>query len=75
MAACGGKNWGIWPFQLFWTLYICNLAESVFLDGFHTKEFIFWGFVEFQFFVFEKWPILLKNGCGGAFQFYAQILT
>ena len=45
------------------------------LDDFHAKEFIFGGFIEFQFFVFVKWPILLKNGCGGAFQFYAQILN
>ena len=74
MAASGGKNWGtcIWSFQLFWTYF---LAESVLLDGFRAKEFIFRGFVEFQFFVFAKRRILLKNGCGGAFQFYVQILT
>ena len=51
------------------------LAESVLLDGFHAKEFIFKGFVEFQFFVFVKWLILLKNGYGALFKFYVQILS
>ena len=67
MVACRGKHWGIWPFQL--------IPESVLLDSFYAKKFIFGGFVEFHFFIFTKWPILLKNGCGGAFQFYVQILT
>ena len=71
MAICGGKNWGIWPFQLFLTQF----SDSVLYDSFHAKAFIFGGFVELQFFVFAKWPILLKNGCGAAFQFYMQILT
>ena len=62
-------------FDLFSYFGLYFLAESVLLDGFHAKEFIFGGFVEFQFFVFAKWSILLKNKCGGVFQFYAQILT
>ena len=39
------------------------------------RNSFFGGFVEFQFLVFAKRPILLKKGDGGAFQFYAQILT
>ena len=62
-------------FDLFSYFGLYFLAENVLLHGFHAKEFIFGGFVKFQFFVSVKWPILLKNGCGGAFQFYAQILS
>ena len=72
MATCGVK---IEVFDLFSYFGLYFLEESVYLDGFNAKELIFWDFIEFQFFVFAKWPILLKNGCGGAFQFYAQILT
>ena len=56
-------------FDLFSYFGLYFLAESVFLDGFHAKDFIIWGFVEFQFFVFGKWHILLKNGCGALFNF------
>ena len=48
-------------FDLFSYFGFYFLAESGLLDVFHAKEFIFGGFVEFQFFVFVKWPILLKN--------------
>ena len=51
------------------------LAESVLLDDFHAKEFIFWGFGKFQLSVFAELPFLFENGCEGAFQFYAQIIT
>ena len=69
----GDKNLG---FDLFSYFRLYFLAECVLLDDFHTKEFILGGFVNFQFFVeIAKWPILLKRGCEGAFQFYVQILT
>ena len=61
--------------DLFSCFGLYSLAESVLLDGFHAKEFIFGGFVEFHFFIFVKWRILLKNGYEGTFQFYVQILT
>ena len=68
-----GVKIDVFDFFSYFGLYF--LAESALLDGFHTKGFIFEGFVEFQFFVFAKWTILLKNGYEGAVQFYTQIST
>ena len=54
-------------FDIFSYFGLYFLAESVLLDGFHAKEFHFEGFVEFQFFVFAKWPILFKKWVSGRF--------
>ena len=67
MAACGGKNWGIWPFQLFWTLSF--LAESIFLDGCHAKEFIFEVSLNLNFSFSQNGLFCLKIGVGELFNF------
>ena len=72
MATCWGKNL---VFDILSNFGLYFLAESVLLYDFHAKEFIFWGFGKFQLSVFAKLPFLFENGCEGAFQFYAQIVT
>ena len=57
MADCG-VNMEVFDLFSYFGLYF--LGESVVLDGIHTKELVFRGFVEFQFFVFAKWPILQR---------------
>ena len=71
MAARWGKNWGIWHFEQFWTLFS---AESVLLDDFHAKEFIFWGFGKFQLLVFAKLPFLFEMGVRALFNFMRKLL-
>ena len=64
MATCGGKNWGIWPFQIFWTLFS---GREWFARWFLCQGIHFWRFCWISIFCFRKMAYFVKKWVWGRF--------